>query len=87
VKYKVEVVLSAERVLAKLQQRDKDKVIAKIDSLADNPRPEGYKKLKGSKKEPLYRIRAGDHRIVYTIHDGILMVVVVDLGHRRDIYR
>ncbi|MFW5758451.1 MAG: type II toxin-antitoxin system RelE family toxin [Bacteroidota bacterium] len=55
-----------------------------IYSLADNPRPAGYKKLKG---RDAFRIRVADYRIIYEIQDSILLVDVVDLGHRKDIYK
>jgi len=55
-----------------------------IYSLADNPRPNGYKKLKG---RDAFRIRVADYRIIYEIQDSILLVDVVDLGHRKDIYK
>jgi mRNA interferase RelE/StbE len=54
-----------------------------IYSLTDNPRPNGYKKLKG---QDGYRIRVGDYRIIYQIQDKILVVEVIDLGHRKEIY-
>jgi len=55
-----------------------------IASLAVNPRPQGYKKLKGTNA---YRIRSGNYRIIYEIHDNIITIVVIDVGHRREIYR
>ena len=55
-----------------------------IYSLADNPRPAGYKKLKG---RDAFRIRVANYRIIYEIQDTILLVDVVDLGHRKDIYK
>lgn len=54
-------------------------------SLASNPRPEGYTKLKGA--DNLYRIRCGDYRIIYTIQDDVLIVLVIEVGHRKDIYK
>ncbi len=54
-----------------------------IYGFAENPRPFGYRKLKGKKG---YRIRVGDYRIIYTIQDNVLVVEVVALGHRKDIY-
>jgi mRNA interferase RelE/StbE len=54
-----------------------------IYSLAENPRPQGYKKLKG---RTAYRIRVADYRIIYDISDDILLIDVIDLGHRREIY-
>jgi mRNA interferase RelE/StbE len=56
---------------------------AAIFDLANNPRPQGYKKLKGRDG---YRIRVGNYRVIYDIYDAILLVDVVDLGHRKDIY-
>jgi mRNA interferase RelE/StbE len=56
-----------------------------IDSLEENPRPSGVKKLKGSKE--LYRLRVGDYRIIFAIRDQELLVIVVNAGHRRDVYR
>ena len=54
-----------------------------IYALAENPRPHGYKKLKGRNG---YRIRVADYRIIYDIYDNVLLVDVINLGHRRDIY-
>lgn len=54
-----------------------------IYALAENPRPQGYKKLKGRDG---YRIRVADYRIIYEVFDNILLVDVIDLGHRKDIY-
>jgi mRNA interferase RelE/StbE len=56
-----------------------------IDSLAANPRPQGVEKMKGEKN--LYRVRTGDYRILYTIEDRKLIVLVVKIGNRRDVYR
>ena len=57
---------------------------AAIADLADNPRPYGYKKLKG---EDAYRIRVGDYRVIYEINDDKIIVTVVMVGHRKDIYK
>ncbi|MCH6200123.1 type II toxin-antitoxin system RelE/ParE family toxin [Aquiflexum sp. LQ15W] len=54
-----------------------------ILELGNDPRPKGYKKLKG---RVAYRIRVSDYRIIYEIHDSILLVDVIDLGHRKEIY-
>ncbi len=64
-----------------MQQR----VANAIDSLARDPRPVGAKKLES--EDDLYRIRAGDWRIVYQIHDGALVVLVIRVRHRREVYR
>jgi mRNA interferase RelE/StbE len=60
-------------------------VQAAIELLADQPRPSGAKKLAGGDGE--WRVRTGDYRIVYEVHDDVLLVLVVAVGHRRDIYQ
>lgn len=57
----------------------------RIDSLAQNPYPSGIKKLEG--EDELYRLRVGDYRILYQVKGKILLVLIVGIGHRRDIYR
>jgi mRNA interferase RelE/StbE len=59
----------------------------KIATLAVNPRPEGCKKLRGSFYPPLFRIRCGDYRIVYSVDDGVLLILVIDVDHRSEIYK
>jgi mRNA interferase RelE/StbE len=63
---------------------DLRRILARIESLRDEPRPPGCVRLSGSE---CYRFRQGDYRIVYEIHDGRLVVIVVRVGHRRDVYR
>jgi mRNA interferase RelE/StbE len=58
-------------------------ILIAIKDLAQTPRPQGYKKLKGRSG---YRIRVGDYRVIYEIEDEILIIQVVDVGHRKDIY-
>jgi mRNA interferase RelE/StbE len=58
---------------------------ARIDGLANNPRPRDSEKLQGA--EDLYRIRSGDYRIIYQIAEARLLVLVVRIGHRREVYR
>jgi mRNA interferase RelE/StbE len=60
------------------------RIVAKIESLAENPRPHGAIKLVG---EDCYRVRVGDYRIIYAIADEKLVVIIVEIGHRREIYR
>jgi len=55
-----------------------------IAGLANNPRPHGYKKLKG---EDACRIRVGNYRIIYEINDDVMLVTVVSVGHRKDVYK
>jgi mRNA interferase RelE/StbE len=62
-----------------------DKIISEINSLIDNPRPVGAVKLTGS--DNLFRMRIGDYRIIYAVEDDLLVVLIVEAGHRREIYR
>jgi len=74
-------------VLRSIQRFPKDiqrRIVSRIGMLSDNPRPPGSIKLKG---EEAYRIRVGDYRIIYTIQDDRLIVLVIDVGHRGDVYR
>ena len=83
--YRVEFAPSALRQLRKLDRVAQRRVQAAVELLAGEPRPSGAKKLVGGDGE--WRVRTGDYRIIYEIHDGILLVLVVAVGHRRDIYR
>jgi mRNA interferase RelE/StbE len=65
-------------------KKDRQRIVAAILSLADDPRPSGCRKLSGRDK---YRIRCGDYRVVYSIQDVVLVVTIVKVGHRRDVYR
>ena len=82
--YRVEIKRSAGKELERLPTADKRRVISRIRSLAGDPRPQGAKRLSGEDK---YRIRQGDYRILYEIHDEIITVVVVRIAHRREAYR
>ncbi len=82
--YAVDFVPSAARELAKLSVRERQRVAAKIDALAAQPRPPGAEKLAGI---DAWRVRAGDYRIVYEVRDRVLVVLVLAVGHRRDIYK
>ncbi len=86
-KYRVQIAEKIEKKFKRIPRKEKDRIIKKIDLLAENPRPETCKKLQGSKKSPLYRIRVGNYRIIYTIQDKVLLVLVVDVGNRKDVYR
>ncbi|MBK8620958.1 MAG: type II toxin-antitoxin system RelE/ParE family toxin [Saprospiraceae bacterium] len=81
--YNVTLKKLAIKVLEKINESNYSNIKETIYSLADNPRPTGYKKLKGRDG---YRIRVADYRIIYDIQDSILLVDVIDLGHRKDIY-
>ncbi len=81
--YRISISKRAIKVLEKIQEPYYSNIKSAIYSLADNPRPSGYKKLKG---RIAYRIRVADYRIIYEIFDDVLLVDVIDLGHRKDIY-
>jgi mRNA interferase RelE/StbE len=83
-KYTVEITSSAQRQFKKFPGAIQDQLISKILALEDNPRPSGVKKLQVFE---YYRIRIGDYRVVYSINDKVHLVKVLDLGHRKDIYR
>ncbi len=83
--YEIQFTPAAERNLRKLPRHIIPIVERKIDGLATNPRPKGVEKMQGEGN--LYRIRSGDYRILYTIEDRKLIVVVVKIGNRRDVYR
>jgi len=65
-------------------KRDRQRVVERIIELAENPRPSGVEKISGQDK---YRVRQGRYRILYSIEDQDLLVQVVKVGHRKDVYR
>jgi mRNA interferase RelE/StbE len=81
--YKIELKLSAAKELKSIQNQEAKRLINAIQSLSENPRPAGCKKLSGEEK---YRIREGNYRILYEISDKKLIVYVVKVGHRKDVY-
>ena len=83
--YQIIFAPAVRRALAKLPQDLQGRIIRKIESLAENPRPPGVEKLSGA--EDLYRVRTGEYRIVYSIEDRTVTVTIVRVGHRKDIYR
>ena len=84
--YTVLILPAARRALAALPKAERARVDEHIVALATNPRPVGAIPLKGEGRG-LWRIRVGDYRILYQIRHRELEVVVVDIGHRRNIYR
>ena len=83
--YSVEISPAAEKQIKALPKREQTKIIKRAYKLADNPLPPGVKKLIGV--DSLYRIRQGDQRIVYTIENKKLSILVVKVGHRKEVYR
>ena len=82
--YRLLIKPSAGKEIEALPKQDRRRIIATITSLSCNPRPPGCEKLSGRDQ---YRLRQGNYRILYEIQDGDLVVVVVKIGHRRDVYR
>jgi len=84
-KYSVRLKRSAIKEIEGIPRKaDRRRILERIGELADEPRPIGCQKLSGKDR---YRIRQGPYRILYTIEDDILTVVVVRIAHRRDVYR
>ncbi len=82
--YKLLVKPSAAREIEDLPRHERRRVVSKIQALATDPRPPGSERLSGRTQ---YRLRQGDYRILYEIRDREVVVVVVKVGHRRDVYR
>lgn len=81
--YRIELRPAAVRALKKIDHQDRDRIRGAIALLGENPRPPGAKVLQG--RDGL-RVRVGNYRIIYTIDDDVLVVAVVTLVHRRDVY-
>lgn len=82
--YRIEIKRSAAKELGKIRKEDRERIIERIRELAVDPRPPGAKRLSGESK---YRVRQGDYRVLYEIHDEVVTVIVVKIAHRRDVYR
>ena len=83
--YIVEILRTAVRSLEHIQQADRKRIAAKIDTLADDPRPPGVKKLEAA--DDLYRVRVGDFRVIYRIDDARKTITVAVIRRRADAYR
>ena len=82
-KYSISINKKTRKQLDKMSDIIVAPLLEAIENLSENPRPQGYKKLKGRTG---YRIRVGNYRVIYEIFDEILLIDVIDLGHRKDIY-
>jgi mRNA interferase RelE/StbE len=83
--YRIEVSPAAARQLKKIDRRVLPQIAEKIDSLAGEPRPRGCEKLSGY--DDLYRLRVGDYRIVYGVEDRSVVVAVLRVGNRSEVYQ
>lgn len=83
--YRIEFAKPAAKQLKALSPQEQQRIKSKIDALVDLPRPYGVVKLSG--EDDLYRIRVGDYRIIYSIQDHRLLILVLKIGHRRDVYQ
>ena len=83
--YNIDIKPSAQKALAKIPQPHRKRIAKRIDRLADDPRPIDAKKL--SAAAALYRVRVGDYRVIYQIEDDALLILVVRIGARGDVYR
>ena len=83
--YQVEMAPAAKRQIRKLPQATQDRILDRLEELANTPRPPGARLLENS--EGLYRLRVGSYRVIYQIEDQVLMVMVVRVDHRSVVYR
>ena len=83
-KYRIELKKSVLKDFDSIPKKDLQRILVAIELLADDPRPSQSKKLSGLEQ---YRLRQGNYRILYSIKDDLLIVFVVAVGHRKNIYR
>lgn len=83
--YVIEFSQIALKSMKKIPKDECKKIVRKVEALAIDPHPNGFKKLQG--EECLFRVRSGDYRILYRVFEKKLIVLVVNVGHRKDIYR
>ena len=84
-RYEIEISRSAERQLRRLPRTDQVRIARTMQALANNPFPRGSRKLSGY--DDVFRVRTGRYRILYSVADRTLVIVVLKVGHRRDVYR
>ena len=84
-KYRVLIKPSAVKELENIpRKKDRQRIVERISALADDPRPHGSQKLSGNDR---FRLRHGSYRIIYSIEDDALVIYVIKVGHRKDVYR
>jgi len=82
--YTIDILRSASKHLSRIDRKDRDRIITAVRDLSENPRPTGCIKLSG---RPAWRIRVGDYRVIYEIHEKQLIIIVISIGHRWEVYR
>ncbi len=83
--YEIKFEKCALKDFESLSKRQAEKIAKQVAFLKENPRPPGTKKLKG--RNSLYRVRVGDYRIVYAVEDDVCVILIVRVGHRKEIYK
>lgn len=83
-KYQVILPKTVQKEMNRLPDDVIDRILDRLEELKVNPRPSDSKKLKG---RPAWRIRVGDYRVIYEVHDRELRVIIITIGHRREVYR
>lgn len=83
--YRIELKPAAERDLKNIPKTDQKRIVRKINTLGNDPRPPGAMKLR--RADDLWRIKVGDYRILYQIQDEVSLVIVARIRHRREVYR
>ncbi len=82
--YRLQIKPSAAKEIETIPLKDRKRLVTKIRGLAEEPRPPGCEKLSGQEK---FRLRQGHYRVLYSVDDTEALVVIVKVGHRRDVYR
>ena len=83
-KYNIEFTSKARKAFIKLPEKEKLRIQVTLEILSENPRPPAARRLQGREG---YRVRVGDYRIIYSIEDGVLVVWILGVAHRREVYR
>lgn len=86
-RYRIDFAPAAGRQLAQMAPPVQRRIRSAIDHLGVDPRPSGVVRLTNTSREPAWRIRVGDYRVIYEIRDDKLLVLVIRIGHRREVYR
>jgi len=84
-KYNIDISRTAEKRLKKINKRDRDKIVQALLGLCDDPYRRGSRKLSGY--DDVFRIRVGKYRVIYSISDKKLTVIILKIGHRKDVYQ